>query len=75
MKSETLRKVKLSILALAGFMMFVGAPRVDAAEYHHHHHVLLYGHAYPESYNGPMLGHSAHFVGHGYYGPTGRYYH
>lgn len=56
MKGKTLKKVKLPVLALAGVMMFVGAPRADAMEHHHHNHVY-YGYAYPSHYNGGWLGH------------------
>jgi hypothetical protein len=56
MKGKTLKKVKLSVLALAAVTMFVGAPRADASEHRHHNHVY-YGYAYPQDYNGGWLGH------------------
>ena len=36
---ETLRTLRFPVLALAGVMMFVGAPRAEAKHYHHHGYV------------------------------------
>lgn len=57
MKNKALRKVKLTVFALAGVMTLVGAPRADAKEYRHHNHVL-YGYSYPRHYNGNLLNHN-----------------
>ena len=71
MKNKTLRKVKLTVFALAGVMTLVGVPRADACEYRHHNHdnQVLYGGVYPRDYNGPLLDHSPGFEhAHGRYG-------
>jgi hypothetical protein len=66
MKNKTLRRVKLTVFALAGFMTLVGVPRADAKEYRHHNHVL-YGYSYPAHYNGNLLNHNPEHA-HGRYG-------
>ena len=72
MKNKTLRKVKLTVFAVAGVMTLVGVPRADASEYRHHNHdnEVLYGGVYPVHYNGNMLNHSPGYErgGHGRYG-------
>jgi len=38
MKSKILKTIRLPIFALAGVMLFVGAPRAEAKHHNHHHH-------------------------------------
>jgi hypothetical protein len=66
MKNKTLRKVKLTVFALAGVMTLMGVSRAEAKESRHHSHVL-YGYAYPAHYNGNLLNHKPEH-GHGRYG-------
>ena len=50
MLKKTLKKLGLPIIALAGMMMFIGAPKADAAV---HFGVYLGGPAYPYAYSYP----------------------
>jgi hypothetical protein len=65
MLKRTLKKLGLPIVALAGMMMFVGAPKADAAV---RFGVYLGGPVYPYAYPYPYYGYRyAYPYGYGYY--------